>query len=146
MNRIIDSVPGLSAGEPLPQSLPLWLTVPNGSAQASPLLMAVLLGAIALAVLWAIHAGGLRVRRADTWGCGRIGQTPRMEYTASAFAEPLRRVFAEVYRPTQDLTVSVHPDSPHFVQSITFTSEVRPWFEEVLYEPIVRVGQLIGVG
>ena len=69
-----------------------------------------------------------------------------MEYTASAFAEPLRRVFAELYRPTQDLTVSVHPDSPHFVQSITFTSEVRHWFEEVLYEPIVRAGRLIGVG
>ena len=41
-----------------------------------------------------------RLRVGDTWGCGRIGQTPRMEYTATAFAEPLRRVFAELYRPT----------------------------------------------
>ena len=138
INRIIDSVPGLSAGEPLPQSLPLWLTVPNGSAQVSPLLIAVLLGVIALAVLLAIHAGGLRVRRADTWGCGRISQTPRMEYTASAFAEPLRRVFAEVYQPTQDLSISVHPESRYFIQSITYTSHVVPWFEKAFYDPVTR--------
>jgi hydrogenase-4 component B len=136
--RIIDSVPGLSAGEPLPRSLPLWLMVPNSSAQVSPLLMAVLLGAIALAVLLAIHAGGLRVRPADTWGCGRISQTPRMEYTASAFAEPLRRVFAELYQPTQDLSISVHPESRYFIQSITYTSHVVPWFEQVFYDPVTR--------
>jgi hydrogenase-4 component B len=136
--RIMESVPGLSAGEPLPPSLPLWLVVPNSSAQVSPLLMAVLLGAIALAVLLAIHAGGLRVRLADTWGCGRISQTPRMEYTASAFAEPLRRVFAELYQPTQDLSISVHPESRYFIQSITYTSHVVPWFERVFYDPVTR--------
>jgi hydrogenase-4 component B len=138
MSRIIDSVPGLSAGEPVPPSPPLWLTVPNSSAQVSPLLMAVLLGAITLGVLVAIHAAGLRVRQADTWGCGRISQTPRMEYTASAFAEPLRRVFAEVYQPTQDLSISVHPESRYFIQSITYTSHVVPWFEQVFYEPVTR--------
>jgi hydrogenase-4 component B len=137
MNRIIDSVPGLAAGEPLPRS-PLWLMVPNGNAQVSPLLMAALMGAITLTVLLVIHAGGLRVRRADTWGCGRISQTPRMEYTASAFAEPLRRVFAEVYQPTQDLSISVHPESRYFIQSITYTSHVVPWFEKAFYDPVTR--------
>ena len=138
INRIIDSVPGLSAGVPLSQSAPLWLTVPTSGAQVSPLLMVALLGAIILAVLLVIQAGGLRVRRADTWGCGRISQTPRMEYTASAFAEPLRRVFAEVYQPTQDLSISVHPESRYFIQSITYTSHVVPWFEQVFYDPVTR--------
>ena len=138
ISRIIDSVPGLSAGVPLSQSAPLWLTVPASGAQVSPLLMVVLLGAIILAVLLVIQAGGLRVRRADTWGCGRISQTPRMEYTASAFAEPLRRVFAEVYQPTQDLSISVHPESRYFIQSITYTSHVVPWFEQVFYDPVTR--------
>jgi hypothetical protein len=107
------------------------------------MLISVLLGAIALGVLWAIHAGGLRVRRADTWGCGRISQTPRMEYTASAFAEPLRRVFAEVYQPTQDLSISVHPESRYFIQSITYTSHVVPWFEQALYDPVIRGAQAL---
>jgi hydrogenase-4 component B len=138
ISRIIDSVPGLSAGEPLTQSPALWLTVPTSGAQVSPLLMVVLLGAITVAVLLVIQTGGLRVRRADTWGCGRISQTARMEYTASAFAEPLRRVFAEVYQPTQDLSISVHPESRYFIQSITYTSHVVPWFEQVFYDPVTR--------
>jgi hydrogenase-4 component B len=136
--RILDSVPGLSAGEPLPQSPQWWLTVPHGVAQVSPLLMAVLLAGIGLAVLLATGVRGLHVRRADTWGCGRIGQTPRMQYTASAFAEPLRRIFAELYRPTEDLSIGVHPESRYFVQSITYTSEVVPWFEKVFYDPVIR--------
>ena len=71
-------------------------------------------------VCWSPSAPGWRsgssrrarpLRVGDTWGCGRIGQTPRMEYTATAFAEPLRRVFAELYRPTEDLSIDFHPES-----------------------------------
>ena len=119
----------------------MWLTGPNGLAQMSPLLMAVALGVIVLIVAWAVRAGGLRVRKADTWGCGRIGQTPRMQYTASAFAEPLRRIFSELYRPTEDLSVSVHPESRYFVRSITYTSEVEPWIEVALYDRLVRTAR-----
>jgi hypothetical protein len=75
----------------------------------------------------------------DTWGCGRIGQTARMEYTATAFAEPLRRVFAELYRPSRDLTIDFHPASKYFVQSIEYRSEIHPWVERILYEPMLRV-------
>src|SRR4029453_12779681 len=80
---------------------------------------------------------GRRLRGDDTWGCGRIGQTPRMEYTATAFAEPLRRVFAELYRPTEDLAIDFHPESRYFVQSIAYRSAVHPWFEQLLYAPVV---------
>jgi hydrogenase-4 component B len=78
-----------------------------------------------------------RLRVRDTWGCGRIGQTARQEYTATAFAEPLRRVFAELYRPTKDLSIDFHPDSRYFVQSIGYRSEIHPWFERGLYGPMV---------
>jgi hypothetical protein len=61
-----------------------------------------------------------------------------MEYTSAAFAEPLRRIFTEVYRPTQDLSVSVHPDSRYVVRAITYRTTVVPWIEHALYEPIVR--------
>ncbi|MCB0178852.1 MAG: hypothetical protein KDI62_11525, partial [Anaerolineae bacterium] len=79
------------------------------------------------------------VRVSDSWGCGRIEQTPRMEYTATAFAEPLRRVFAELYRPTRELTIDFHPESKYFVQSIQYKSEITPWFERSLYEPLLRL-------
>jgi hydrogenase-4 component B len=60
-----------------------------------------------------------------------------MEYTSTAFAEPLRRVFAELYRPTEDLSVESHPESRYFVRSIEYRSEIVPWFERYLYAPLV---------
>jgi hypothetical protein len=96
------------------------------------------LGGTVFGVVVTIRVRGLSVRRADTWGCGRISQTARMEYTASAFAEPLRRIFSELYRPTEDLSVSTHPESRYFVRSITYTSSVVPWFEKVFYDPVTH--------
>lgn len=128
----------------LPQTAPafqLTLETPDSFGQISP----AALGVILLVVLGLIMLG-LRLIRAnrpvrvsDSWGCGRIEQTPRMEYTATAFAEPLRRVFAELYRPTRELTIDFHPESKYFVQSIQYKSEITPWFERSLYEPLLRL-------
>ncbi|MGH7555342.1 MAG: hydrogenase 4 subunit B [Longimicrobiales bacterium] len=134
---VLQSMSSLSASQPPPPS-GVWLAGPAGGAQVSPLLLAALLGAIACVAAVGVRARGLGVRRADTWGCGRIGQTSRMEYTASAFAEPLRRIFAELYRPTEDLSVSVHPESRYVIRAITYTSAVVPRFERVFYDPITH--------
>jgi len=117
----------------------LSLATPGGFARMSPVLVALGLGAVAGGVwLGARVAGAARpVRVSETWGCGRVVQTPRMEYTATAFAEPLRRVFAELYRPTQDLSIDFHPESRYFVQSIEYRSEIVPWFERYLYAPLI---------
>ncbi len=137
--RVVESLFGSIPAAATP-SAGLWIAAPEALGHVSPVLLAALLGSI-LSVVFVLYRRLHRrpLRLADTWGCGRIVQTPRMEYTASAFAEPLRRVFAELYRPTQDLTVNVHPDSPYFVQSITFTSQVHPFVEHVMYQPVVRV-------
>ena len=121
-------------------TLGLPLRVPGAVGEMSAPLLALglllLLGLVPLA-LW-LGGADRRLRIADTWGCGRIGQTPRMEYTATAFAEPLRRVFAELYRPSRDLSIDFHPASKYFVQSIEYRSEIHPWFERVLYDPFLR--------
>ena len=121
-------------------TLNLSLVTPNGFASMSPTLVAlgllVLLGLVPLVML--IFRVNRRLRVSESWGCGRVGQTPRMEYTATAFAEPLRRVFAELYRPTKELSIDFHPDSKYFVQSIEYRSEITPWFEKALYGPLLR--------
>jgi NADH:ubiquinone oxidoreductase subunit 5 (subunit L)/multisubunit Na+/H+ antiporter MnhA subunit len=116
----------------------LSLSTPAGFAQMSPTLVAVGLVAVVAGVWLGVRiVAGRRLRVDDTWGCGRIAQTPRMEYTSTAFAEPLRRVFAELYRPTQDLSIDFHPESKYFVQSIQYRSEIVPWFERYLYAPVI---------
>jgi hydrogenase-4 component B len=126
-------------GQPAPLAEGLSLALPGAFGGMSPPLVAMGL-VLAVAGVWlAVRLGGdRRLRRGDTWGCGRIGQTARMEYTSTAYAEPLRRVFAELYRPTEDLTVDVHPESRYFVQSIAYRSEILPWFERYLYTPLLR--------
>ena len=121
------------------------LVMPGGFATISPLLLTLLLlivlGLTPLLLRWLRVDRRLRV--GDTWGCGRIGQTPRMEYTATAFAEPLRRIFAELYRPTKELTIDFHPESKYFVQAIEYKSEIMPVFERGLYEPFFRLVRAI---
>ncbi len=128
-----------SAGVGFTPGLPL--RVPGAVGEMSPPLLALglvlLVGLVPLG-FW-LAGADRRLRLGDTWGCGRIGQTARMEYTATAFAEPLRRVFAELYRPSKDLSIDFHPASKYFVQSIEYRSEIHPLFERILYDPLLHV-------
>jgi len=137
LGGILAGHPGLPRLAPPLTAGPLLLP-PGGAASMSPSLVAIGL-VLAMGGAWLavrlLAARGLRV--GDTWGCGRLGQTPRMEYTSTAYAEPLRRVFAELYRPTEDLAIQVHPESRYFVQSIAYRSEIVPWFERYVYAPLV---------
>ena len=134
----------------LPQTLPgltfnLSLQTPEAFGQISPTL-----AFAGLLIILALIPMGLRIFRAnpslrlgETWGCGRSGQTPRMEYTATAFAEPLRRVFAELYRPTKELSISFHPDSKYFVESIEYKSEITPLFDRWFYDPLLKLVRFV---
>ena len=131
-----------SAGVPAPPGgfgSGLSLAMPGGFARMSPTLVALGLILTTAGVWLAVRVFAARrpLRVSETWGCGRVVQTPRMEYTSTAFAEPLRRVFAELYRPTQDLSIDFHPESRYFVQSIEYRSEIVPWFERYLYAPLI---------
>lgn len=128
-------------------TLGLSLASPNGFGRMSPTLIAtgvMLLLVLVLLVMLVLRVNWKR-RVGDSWGCGRIGQNARMEYTATAFAEPLRRVFAELYRPTKELTIDFHPKSRYFVQSIAYRSEITPWFEKYLYDPCLSLVRLLAI-
>jgi hypothetical protein len=79
-----------------------------------------------------------RARLGDTWACGRILVTARMEYTATAFADPFKRVFRFFYRPVRRLDREVHPESRFFVRRMEYTNPARSLFEDWLYRPALR--------
>ncbi len=122
-------------------TLNLSLQLPANFATMSPALIGVgliaILGLISIGLR--LFNANRRQRVSDSWGCGRIGQSPRMEYTATAFAEPLRRVFSEIYRPSKEVTIDFHPESKYFVQSIEYRSEITPWFDRVIYDPLLAL-------
>jgi hydrogenase-4 component B len=146
MGKVLAGLGGLPETRPV-FTLGLSIATPNIAAgsQVSPTLIAagllILLGLVPLVMM--LLRVNQRLRVGDSWGCGRIGQTPRMEYTATAFAEPLRRIFAELYRPTKELTIDFHPESKYFVQSIEYRSKITPWFEKYIYDPCIRFVRLL---
>jgi hydrogenase-4 component B len=135
---VLGTVAGSLVAAPLP-ALGTWLTVSIAGEFASLSMPAVALALILAAVvpLLVLVAGGwARPPRFDeTWGCGRLLVTARMEYTATAFANPFTRVFDFFYRPVARREVDAHPASRLFVRRIRYTSATGAIFDEWLYRP-----------
>jgi hydrogenase-4 component B len=112
----------------------------GGFGWVAPLWMALGLGVLLVAIPFALRLiGANRQRRYyETWGCGRSLQTARFEYTATAFANPFKRVFAVLYRPVKDLDIEFHPESRYFVRTIEYDNQSRLIFEDKLYRPLLR--------
>lgn len=77
------------------------------------------------------------LRTAANWGCGRQVQTPRMQYTATSFAEPLQRVFDDVLRPDRDVEVSHSAESRWFVEKVAYRSTIDDAVERLVYRPVL---------
>jgi hydrogenase-4 component B len=146
LGGVVSGLPGLAAGAGLGSAHGFFTGFPAGLGQmSSPYLALGLLG-IGVIVPLALRAftPAFRLRREATWGCGRLVQTPRMQYTATAFAEPLRRVFSQLYRPTEDLTVELHPESRYFIRAMNYDQRVSPVFNPLLYAPSLNLVQRLG--
>ena len=69
------------------------------------------------------------------WGCGGVRTSPRMEYTATSYAEPLVRVFGEALRPARTLEIA-HAEADHVLESrVAFAQEVTDLVEVRGYAP-----------
>ncbi|HET7723976.1 MAG TPA: proton-conducting transporter membrane subunit [Propionibacteriaceae bacterium] len=78
------------------------------------------------------------------WGCGGARTSPRMEYTATSYAEPLVRVFGEALRPTRSLEVS-HLAEDHVLENrVAFAQDVTDVVEDRGYAPFVTWLHVLG--
>ncbi len=98
------------------------------SVTAAAALLALLAGAG-----WALRGWPRRAPRrlAPTWTCGMAPQS-RVDYTATAFAKPLRLIFAAVYRPRRQIARETGA-SPYDVRRIGYAGEVVDLAETLLY-------------
>jgi hydrogenase-4 component B len=125
---------------PVP-SLGLWLRLPGIPGSMSPALLAVV-AAVALAVVVlatvTTAAGRRSARRAPLWACGGMPLTPRMQYTATSFAEPLQRVFDDVLRPDIDIDVTHYAESRYLLEKVRYRARIGDTIESRVYTPLVR--------
>lgn len=152
-------IPGLAraVGVAAPQTQPvvhgeLTLRLSGVAGAMSPLLLATALVA-GLIVARAIPRRVRQRREARLWDCGAGPLSPRMEYTATSFAEPLQRVFDDVLQPELDVEVSHLQESRYLVDSVQYRSRVPDRIERRLYQPVLatarawgRAGRLLATG
>jgi formate hydrogenlyase subunit 3/multisubunit Na+/H+ antiporter MnhD subunit len=154
LSRVLAGLPSLGAPGAVRGEITMRLSGVTGS--MSPLLIAVGLAvaAVVVTVLTRILAkmltsggGARRPRRATlVWGCGGTRLSPRMQYTATAYAEPLTRVFDDVLRPEHDLDITHHAQSAYLVESVRYRQRVPDRVEARLYPPLLAAARWWATG
>ena len=120
----------------------LGLSLPGVDALLDPVALT-LLGAVVLVPVLAgappRRRGGPRVVTSTcAWGCGGVRVSPRMQYTATSYAEPLVRVFDDALQPERDLEVTHLDESQYLVGQMRFRQRVDRQVAERVYGPIAR--------
>lgn len=72
------------------------------------------------------------------WGCGGIRTSPRMQYTATSYAEPLMRVFDDALKPSRDVEVTHVAESRYLAARVLYRQEVADAVEVRAYAPLIR--------
>jgi hydrogenase-4 component B len=139
LDRVTAPMTGTSIADRM-LALDGWALAPVNvefSSLSSPVLALALVGTAALGLALVALFGGMRAKRySKTWGCG-INLSPRMEYTATGFVQPIKRVFSTIYQPTVKLETEFLEESRYFAKRRRFEFHIEPLFEKYLYKPVV---------
>ncbi|HVV66098.1 MAG TPA: hydrogenase 4 subunit B [Rhizomicrobium sp.] len=119
------------------QSSVAWLSiVPIAQSRSSynGLLVFAFIAASAAIAAYAIHTLASRaIRRAPAWDCGFPNADPATQYTASGFAQPIRRVFGSLVFAAED-RVAMPP--PGDAQPARLTVRVKDLIWDYGYAPV----------
>ncbi|HYN56229.1 MAG TPA: proton-conducting transporter membrane subunit [Motilibacterales bacterium] len=124
------------------------VSLPGVDALLDPIALALLAAASLLPVAAVSVSAARRAPRRDVdlaWGCGGIRVSPRMQYTATSYAEPLVRVFDDALQPSRDVVVSHADESRYLVSQVRFRQRVSDQVADRLYDPVVRAVSRGGV-
>jgi hydrogenase-4 component B len=78
---------------------------------------------------------GLTIKYVTPWDCGFGGINQRMQYTATAFAMPIRRVFQFIFLTTEKIGKTKNALQPLQVTSINHSITIEDPINKSLYEP-----------
>ncbi|OGW35942.1 MAG: hydrogenase 4 subunit B [Nitrospirae bacterium GWD2_57_9] len=116
----------------------MWLTpiAAERASYAAPIAFAGIL-AIVIVTYLLLHARPGAIRRVPLWDCGFEKVTNRMQYTATSFAMPLRRIFGFLFSIKEH--VRRYPPAAHraFPERLQYHLRVRDRFWMWLYQPVV---------
>lgn len=137
LHRVLETLP-VSGNAP---TLGVYLRIPGLDASMSPGLLAAVLAAAAMIVL---IGSRWRARQRPSpatvplWACGADELSPRMQYTATSFAQPLQQVFDDVLRTDTAVEVTRQAPSSYYVDRIAYRARVADVVEDRWYAHLLR--------
>lgn len=116
----------------------MWLT-PIAAERASYSAPVAFIGILSVVVVTylLLHARPGALHRVPLWDCGFEKVTSRMQYTATSFAMPIRRIFGFIFSIKEH--TGLPPSAAHsaFPQRIYYHLRVRDRFWMWIYQPVV---------
>jgi len=118
----------------------LWLTPisPQVASYSAPLVLIAIVVVFGLGFLL-LKRGAVPARRCYPWDCGFGRLTSRMEYTSTAFTQPIRRVFGAVWKVDEAVETTAGAGPIPRVTSIRHHLHVQDWSWLKVYQPIGRL-------
>ena len=116
----------------------LWLTPvsPDVASYSAPFVMLALILVFGLGYLF-LKRGAVPTRRCSPWDCGFGQLNHRMEYTSTAFTQPIRRIFGAVWKVEESVETSTVGVGPiRRVTGINHYLHVQDWSWFKVYLPI----------
>ena len=140
---VLETVPALLLGQTSPNLTQhgwLWLTPVSAdvASYSAPLVLAAMVITFFIGRLL-LRRNANPVRRSAPWDCGFGPLNARMQYTAAAFAQPIRRVFSGVWKVQEQVEIT-HASAPgSLVSGVRHQLNIADWSWFKLYEPIGRL-------
>lgn len=115
----------------------MWLT-PISPDRASYSGLVVFLGLLGVnaAVYIALHVKPGKIRRVPIWDCGFQKLTSRMQYNATSFSMPIRRIFGFLFSIKEEVRIAPQTAHRAFPKRLHYTLRVRDRFWNWLYKPV----------
>jgi hydrogenase-4 component B len=116
----------------------MWLT-PIAAERASysaPIAFVGILSVVVVTYLL-LHARPNAIRRVPLWDCGFEKITSRMQYTATSFSMPLRRIFGYLFNIKEQVRQLPPATHPAFPELLHYHLRVRDRFWGWIYQPVV---------
>lgn len=77
------------------------------------------------------------------WGSGGVRTSPRMQYNATSYAEPVMRIFDDALQPSRDVVVTHVAESAYLAERVRFAQHVDDVVEARLYRPLVAAADAL---
>jgi len=122
----------------------MWLT-PYAHERASYSGFNVFIGILAVVFVTylLLHAKRTAIRRVPIWDCGFAAITSRMQYNATSFSMPIRRIFGFLFHISEESEAIQPVRHPAYPARLRYRLKVRDRFWTWFYEPVGDVAFFI---